>query len=575
LLPICNRPLIETQVRSLARRGFREVGIAVSPDVRDDVLACLGDGRDVGVRVEYACDPDPAGPAGCLRMLRDFVGKDAFVVISGATFLGSADLGALVDAHRRQRAVATLGMFREENRDGPLQWQDVKLGDNGRVERFDIRHASCDRRRRGVFGGVYCFDSKVFDWIPGAGHADIKEQLIPRLCDEGLTVVAQWLQGTHNQIDSIREYERVNKQLLESRGFEGNHHVAVAEEVWAAADAQVSSGALVVGPVLIGDRCVIEEGARIIGPTVIGEGTHIGRDALVRDSILWNDSVVGARARVEYSIVGAGCELTESARLRREILMPDEDVSKYRDKGQDGGARGDDSDDPSSGGVEQPVMAVHRPGAKVRRWVQVGTKQLLDVTAAAAGLVLCAPMLVILAALVKLDSPGPILFKQRRCGRNGKPFTLYKFRTMCAGASDMQPDYRSQNDVDGPMFKMFDDPRVTRMGRFLRDSGLDELPQLLNVVRGDMSLVGPRPLAMHEMSRCPSWRDLRLGVRPGITGLWQIQDRSGVAFHEWIQHDAEYVKRWSLRLDFEILGKTALWAAARVFDIRLRRGVQA
>ena len=149
-----------------------------------------------------------------------------------------------------------------------------------------------------------------------------------------------------------------------------------------------------------------------------------------------------------------------------------------------------------------------------------------------------------------------MIFAQQRCGRWGREFRMYKFRTMIEGAEQLHARLTEHNEVDGPMFKIERDPRVTIVGRFLRRTSLDELPQLFNVLKGDMSLVGPRPLAMKEMKCSPSWRDIRLSVKPGITGSWQVESR-GSRFHDWIEHDILYVLNHSLWLDLRILLKTA------------------
>ncbi|MBX3346357.1 MAG: sugar transferase [Nitrospira sp.] len=184
-------------------------------------------------------------------------------------------------------------------------------------------------------------------------------------------------------------------------------------------------------------------------------------------------------------------------------------------------------------------------------------KTVADRTGALAGLILVGPLLLLIAAAIKSDSRGPVFFSQKRCGKDGREFWMHKFRTMVPDAEQRQQDLKAKNSVDGPMFKLEEDPRITRVGKFLRKTSLDELPQLLNVLRGDMSLVGPRPLAYDEMKFCPTWRDARLTVRPGLTGLWQVKARNRNRFSEWIRYDLEYVRRRSLVLDLYILIRTA------------------
>jgi len=182
-------------------------------------------------------------------------------------------------------------------------------------------------------------------------------------------------------------------------------------------------------------------------------------------------------------------------------------------------------------------------------------KRAIDVCGAAVGLVLVAPLLLALAAVVCLTSPGPALFGQRRSGRGGREFTMLKLRTMVAGAERARPLLVSQSR-DADWLDLADDPRITPLGRVLRRTSLDELPQLLNVVRGDMSLVGPRPLLVEEQARVPYWARARSSVRPGITGLWQVEGRASVSFQEMLRLDCEYVERASLPTDVRILLRT-------------------
>ncbi len=185
-------------------------------------------------------------------------------------------------------------------------------------------------------------------------------------------------------------------------------------------------------------------------------------------------------------------------------------------------------------------------------------KQLIDFIVAFVFVVGFSWLFAIIALLIKLTSPGPILFRQRRCGLNGEPFTIFKFRTMETGAEQRKEELAAFNEMSGPVFKMKNDPRVTRIGKWLRKTSIDELPQLFNVLRGEMSLVGPRPLPVDEVRR---FDDLahrrRLSVKPGLTCLWQIRGRNKVSdFNDWVQLDLEYIDNWSLWLDLKIMFRT-------------------
>ena len=189
--------------------------------------------------------------------------------------------------------------------------------------------------------------------------------------------------------------------------------------------------------------------------------------------------------------------------------------------------------------------------------VSVVVKRLLDIVSSSALLILLFPLLFVIAMMVKLDSSGPAFFLQERVGLNKRRFRMLKFRTMVANAEHLQADLESRNEVSGPVFKIMHDPRITRVGKFLRKTSIDELPQLINVLKGDMSLVGPRPLPVRDYEGFDQdWQRRRFSVRPGITCLWQVSGRSGISFDQWMDLDMQYIDRWSLWLDMKILIRT-------------------
>jgi len=192
-------------------------------------------------------------------------------------------------------------------------------------------------------------------------------------------------------------------------------------------------------------------------------------------------------------------------------------------------------------------------------------KRLIDVLGGSAILAAALPVMAVVALAVKISDRGPVLFKQRRAGLGGKPFTIYKFRTMVVDAEDKKRRLEHKSEQDGPAFKIKHDPRITRVGRFLRETSLDELPQLFNVLMGDMSLVGPRPLPLEESNRCATWHRRRLDVTPGLTCIWQVHGRSNVNFTEWIRMDRRYIRSRSLWQDLKLIVMT-------VPSILLRRG---
>lgn len=183
-------------------------------------------------------------------------------------------------------------------------------------------------------------------------------------------------------------------------------------------------------------------------------------------------------------------------------------------------------------------------------------KRSFDICAAGGVLVVVSPIMLLVAIAIRIDSRGPLVFRQERVGRNGKRFTCLKFRSMVADAEDRLVDLREQNEADGPLFKIRADPRVTRVGRFIRRWSIDELPQLVNVVRGDMSTVGPRPALPHEVEHWDATLYHRLRVRPGLTGMWQVAGRHQVSFEEYARLDLYYVDNWSLVTDLSLVVRT-------------------
>jgi len=188
---------------------------------------------------------------------------------------------------------------------------------------------------------------------------------------------------------------------------------------------------------------------------------------------------------------------------------------------------------------------------------RVAIKRMIDIVGAGLGLLVLAPLLLAIAVAIVTTSPGPVIFGQERYGWRKRRFIMYKFRTMVTDAEALQATLESRNEAEGPVFKLSDDPRVTPLGRILRKTSLDELPQLWNILRGEMSLIGPRPLPLRDVNRfSDAWLMRRFSVLPGLTGLWQVSGRSNLPFGEWMQLDLQYIDGWSLALDLNILLRT-------------------
>ena len=183
-------------------------------------------------------------------------------------------------------------------------------------------------------------------------------------------------------------------------------------------------------------------------------------------------------------------------------------------------------------------------------------KRITDVILSSCGLILLSPILLVTAIAIKIDSKGPIFFKQMRVGKNGVQFPMYKFRSMVVNAEELKKELEKQNEMSGPMFKIKSDPRITKVGKFIRKTSIDELPQLVNVIKGDMSLVGPRPSLPKEVEQFEPWMMERLEVLPGITCFWQVSGRNNIPFKEWMELDVKYVRERNYLLDIKLIFKT-------------------
>jgi len=293
----------------------------------------------------------------------------------------------------------------------------------------------------------------------------------------------------------------------------------------------VHRSARLVGPVILQSGAIVEEGATVLGPALIGAGARVGPGALVAQSVLASGALVGPGATVRHRVlVGA---TTMSTTPYRPVVADEAPMAMA----------------PTPAGLGQEVR---------RESAYANLKPVLEGALAILGLVLLSPLLLLIAILIKLESRGPVLYGHKREGKDGRVFRCWKFRTMFEGADARERELRARSHVDGPQFKIHGDPRITRIGRWLRPTSLDELPQLLNVSVGEMSLVGPRPSPFRENQLCVPWREGRLSVRPGITGLWQVcrHERASGDFHQWIQYDLLYVRHSSFTLDLKILMAT-------------------
>ena len=184
-------------------------------------------------------------------------------------------------------------------------------------------------------------------------------------------------------------------------------------------------------------------------------------------------------------------------------------------------------------------------------------KRAMDIIGSLCGIILLSPLLIIVALAIKIEDPkGSIFFSQQRCGKDNKLFPMYKFRSMVSNAEELLEELMEHNEMDGPVFKIKDDPRITRVGKFIRKTSIDELPQLFNILRGDMSIVGPRPAIPHEVAEYSDYHKQRLLVKPGLTCIWQVSGRNSIGFEEWMEMDLEYIEKRNLWMDIKLIFKT-------------------
>jgi len=300
----------------------------------------------------------------------------------------------------------------------------------------------------------------------------------------------------------------------------------------------ISQSSRLIGKVLLGKNIHIGPKVIIVGPTIISNNVTIERGAVIDSSIVGPDICVPQNKLVQNSIVKGPqysgkqpvrhktSNSKQTSYLRCDVSLPPDTYSPFRTW----------------------------PGFSYARCF----KRIADFFAAIIVLILFAPLMPFVALAIRLNSSGPVFYKDKRQGLHGKSFDCLKFRTMVTGADKIQEKLRVVSQVDGPQFKMINDPRISTVGRFLRETYIDEIPQFFNVLLGQMSVVGPRPSPESENTLCPFWRDARLSIRPGITGLWQVcRTRQPMKdFQEWIHYDIEYVRNLSLKMDLWICWQT-------------------
>ena len=565
-LPVANETLLQHMVHHLQVTGITEIAISVADHhaLFRALARKINRQPDLGVHVKIFKEDVPMGTAGTLKNLKGFIQGSSVLLLSSSTFISGHDLIGVIEHHRTHGAGLTVVV----EKCGPSSaiLENFKVDPDGTIREFRVIHESRDRRnpsqclprngkerREHISGaGIYVASPAALAMIPETpGYTDLNEQLIPALDKAGILAEALPLESHLPRNVGLLQYYEANRRILlqpgEDQDFVFRNSRQIADGVWVGEDVEIAASARLVGPVLIGAHCRIGDNAEIIGPVALGRNNHIELGARVEESFLGPSVHVGEAATLTESLVAERGVICKGEKVHRSVVVN----AKER--------KGVLSLTPITG-VDGFKMIVRHgrfaPWVHTRRKMYLALKRAIDFSVAASMLVIISPLLALIAAAIKRESSGPIIYSQSRCGKDGQDFKMYKFRTMTENAHELQEQYAAQKDVDGPMFKLENDPRVTRVGRFLRDTSLDELPQLVNVLKSEMSLVGPRPLIMEEMELAPTWRDIRLKAKPGITGLWQVNGRHKISFHDWIKNDIRYVQQQTLALDLKILLST-------------------
>lgn len=550
-LKLLNRDFIECQIEALRLAGIEDICI-IHPHT------CPAFNIDHIERVYFKRQDKPLGTAGSLSEVRNWIGASNFLVIYGSTFIDPQGLSQFIDKslHEGDRWAGSIAGVPQARPFGP--GETVEVDGESLLKQIHRRYCPIDRRTNQILAGLFLLPAKVLAYIPDHKYYDLKEQLFPDLLDSNLTINVYSVERCFAMC-TPENYLRLHFDLLEdmddefaalsaeSRANSAAENITAPEnftgKVTFGAGCRIDPTANLVGPAVIGANCVIEAGAQINGPVVIGNDCRIGARSVVQSSVIADRVEVKDRGRVNFSILGNDHVVAANAKCYFSVIFgmgTPREINFF------------------SGLPTRVSVAISRPAINFRKRIFAFVKRVIDLSVSLFLLLVTWPICLLIAIAIKADSRGPAIFKQHRCGIFGQEFAMLKFRTMVIDADEKQALLRAKNEVDGPVFKLEKDPRITRVGEFLRKTSLDELPQLLNVISGKMSLVGPRPLVMKEMRLNPHWRDMRLSVKPGITGLWQVNSRTSSSFHHWVENDIEYARNQSIILDLKVLFNTLM-----------------
>jgi lipopolysaccharide/colanic/teichoic acid biosynthesis glycosyltransferase len=541
LLPIANRPLYYYLERALATVGVTRIILCIKPDVSELVRQRL----TLRIpEVDYEVRETNLGSAGSLREVEDCLQGEPFWLVNGELLLG-IDLAPLLSFHQERETQATVAVI--PVLEAAWEKERVELDAQKEVKVIHRIHPAQERRSMMRPAGLYLFEPEVLDYIPRNSYFDLKEQLFPILYEKGGAAVTWELTGYSRTISTLDDYFFANLDVLLGRvdfpdlrtslDLNGTSHQNPP---------QLEPSVKLYPPYAMKPGAKIGSEAMILGPTAIGQGCEVEPNCILNECVILDKAKIGRGTYLSRCIVGEGAKVRKGSILYETAL--------HQSNNGNGGTHVLHLREPSYRDAQAATKHLHWKTPAGPSYLKI--KRLWDICFSTLFLLISAPFMLIIALAIKLDSPGPVFFRQERSGLKGRNFIMYKFRSMVSNADDMKRELLELNEVDGPMFKITQDPRITRVGKFLRDTNLDELPQLFNIFMGDMSLVGPRPLSFEEMRYNPRWRDARLAVRPGMTGLWQVEAHTKLEFNEWIRQDLDYVHNVSMALDLTILYRT-------------------
>ncbi len=477
-----------------------------------------------------------------------------FLIFNGHRF-PICDLNHAITIHRQNKCDATLIDFPQIKR-GKSYDENLRIDKSGQVQRVD---RSYDHGRDGRslqadrdWPVIIVLSSAAMQQLLSVELPQRINQWAGAMLRAGLRLRGSTIPGRSFSLHDREHLFELNEALLRMKPKwlqEGGNLVDQGERIWVGRNVRIASTAQLLGPIAIGDDVEIGPDAVVVGPTTIGRGSTIGASLVLKRCVVMPNTTLATVA-------------LKSTALSHAIVLGADKPTIQAITPEQPEERGDFQ--ALSFGRQIRLETVLEAGS-LPAFCGFGynafcfTKRTIDILGALLFLAMTLPLYPLIALCIKINSPGQMFYGHMRQGLGGKNFRCWKFRTMVPDADEIKRKLMARNEVDGPQFKMKDDPRIFIVGRWLRKLNMDEWPQFFNVLIGQMSLVGPRPSPDRENQMCPAWREARLSVRPGITGLWQVmrrRDRGETDFQEWIYFDVQYVKKQSIWLDIKILAKT-------------------